>query len=672
MVIVYVNVTLWLNMSEKIRETNSIGNRLSQEIKGHKKSSKGLKTARERYHSLFENVPISLWEEDFSAVKSYIDDLRRKGIEHFREYFKNNPQDVANCVEMVRVKDINRATLKMYKAGSKKKLLSGLSQVFTEDTYHVFQEELVALAEGCTHFKTEALTRTLKGDDKYVQLTLSLAPGYEDTWERVFLSLTDITARKQAEEGLKSSHEYLERLNNSLQEVIFRIKLPERTIAYTNRAVRSVFGYEEDECLGKTTEFLYPSRKDYQNFGSLLEKTMLEQKEALHTELLMRRENGELFPAEITTTFLKEDGKITRVISILRDITRRQRAEDELRLSETRLKEAQRIAHLGDWDWDIITNELLWSDEIYRIFGLTPQQFGATYEAFLNSVHPEDREFVENAVNEALYEGRLYDINHRIILPDSAVRIIHEKGEVTFDNDGKPLRMVGTVHDITEIKRAEEELRTLSRRLVQIQEEERRTIARELHDEIGQSLTVLKLLLDRTKRLPPDNIESTLAEAEALVNGLMVQVRNLSLDLRPGMLDDLGLLPTLLWHFDNYTAKTQIKVNFKHSGLQIRFPPDVRVAAYRIVQEALTNVVRHANVPEVELAVWFDQKILWIRIQDKGNGFDTTAISLGISGGLFGMHERARSLEGELTIDSSPGMGTTIVARLPLSDREMG
>jgi len=234
------------------------------------------------------------------------------------------------------------------------------------------------------------------------------------------------------------------------------------------------------------------------------------------------------------------------------------------------------------------------------------------------------------------------------------------------------LRMVGTVHDITELKRAEEELRALSRRLVRIQEEERRTIARELHDEIGQSLTVLKLLLDRTKRIPTENIESTLVEAEAMVNGLMAQVRNLSLDLRPAMLDDLGLLPTLLWHFDNYTAKTQIKVNFKHSGLQIRFPPEVRVAAYRIVQEALTNVVRHSNVPEVDLAVWFDQNVLWMRIQDKGNGFDTTAISPGISGGLFGMHERARSLEGELIIDSSPGMGTTIVARLPLSDREMG
>jgi PAS domain S-box-containing protein len=484
--------------------------------------------------------------------------------------------------------------------------------------------------------------------------------------------MTEITDRKRAEEELKRNYEYLEKLNDSLQEVIFRVKLPERTIAYVNRAIRSIFGYEENECLGKTTEFLYPSRKEYLNFGKALENTMLKGEEALKTELSLRRQNGELFPAEITTTFLREDGKIAGVISILRDITERRQAEDRLVLSEARLTEAQRIAHLGNWDWNIVTDELLWSDEIYRIFGLAPQQFGATYESFLNSVHPEDREFVEQSVNEALYEGRPYDINHRIILPDGAVRIVHEKAEVTSDNNGKPLRMAGTVHDITELKRAEEELRTLSRSLVQIQEEERRTIARELHDEIGQSLTVLKLLLDRTKKLSPDNVESTLSEAESLIDGLMEQVRNLSLDLRPGMLDDLGLLPTLLWHFDTYAAKTQIKVNFKHSGLQMVFPAEVRVAAYRIVQEALTNVARHANVTEVDVTAWLDQNTLWIRIEDKGKGFDTTAILPGTSGGLFGMHERARALEGELTIDSRPGVGTTITAQLPLFDIETG
>jgi signal transduction histidine kinase len=177
---------------------------------------------------------------------------------------------------------------------------------------------------------------------------------------------------------------------------------------------------------------------------------------------------------------------------------------------------------------------------------------------------------------------------------------------------------------------------------------------------------VLRLLLDKAVRLPPENVASNLGEAQALVNELMGQVRDLSLDLRPGMLDDLGLLPTLLWHFDRFTAKTQVQVNFKHSGLQKRFTQEVRTAAYRIVQEALTNVVRHAKVNEVTVTAWVDRDTLWIRIQDRGIGFDPGVLPVGISGGLYGMRERARSLSGELTIESRLGTGTTITAQLPL------
>ncbi len=130
--------------------------------------------------------------------------------------------------------------------------------------------------------------------------------------------------------------------------------------------------------------------------------------------------------------------------------------------SEKSFANAQRIAHLGNWDWNIIKNEIHWSDEIYRIFGLTPQEFGATYEAFLNFVHPDDREFVKKYVNEALYERKRYSIDHRIVRPDGAERIVHEQAEVTFDETSRAVQMVGTVHDITEQKKAEMEIRKLS------------------------------------------------------------------------------------------------------------------------------------------------------------------------------------------------------------------
>ncbi|MGD9397842.1 MAG: PAS domain-containing protein, partial [Candidatus Thorarchaeota archaeon] len=130
-------------------------------------------------------------------------------------------------------------------------------------------------------------------------------------------------------------------------------------------------------------------------------------------------------------------------------------SEYRLRESEAKLAEAQRIAHLGHWVWDIVNNHIVWSDEIYRIFGLAPQEFEATYEAFLNTVHEDDRQFVRESVDKAINEDQKYSIDHRIVLPDGTIRFVHEEAEMTFDEDGKPVRMMGTVQDITERKLTE-------------------------------------------------------------------------------------------------------------------------------------------------------------------------------------------------------------------------
>jgi PAS domain S-box-containing protein len=153
-----------------------------------------------------------------------------------------------------------------------------------------------------------------------------------------------------------------------------------------------------------------------------------------------------------------------------RDITDHKQTEGSLRQSTQSLAEAQRIAHLGNWDWDIVTNELRWSDEVYRIFGLRPQEFGATYETFLASVHPEDRDAVKKAVDESLADSHTpYSIEHRVIRPEGSERIVHERGEVTFDETGKPIRMVGTVHDITERKKIELEAYRARRELLRLE-----------------------------------------------------------------------------------------------------------------------------------------------------------------------------------------------------------
>jgi PAS domain S-box-containing protein len=208
-------------------------------------------------------------------------------------------------------------------------------------------------------------------------------------------------------------------------------------------------------------------------------------------------------------------------------------------------------------------------------------------------------------------------------------------------------------------------LRRVSAQLVDAQEAERRRIARELHDEIGQLLTGLKLTLETSARLGVDGGPSGLEEAQAQINELMVRVREMSLDLRPTMLDDLGLIPALLWHFDCYTAQTKIRVVFKHAGVEgRRFAPTLETAAYRIVQESLTNAARHSGEASVTARVWADATTLGVQVEDRGAGFDPAAASRGA--GVAGMRERAASLGGELTIESSPGVGTRVTSMFPL------
>ncbi len=220
-----------------------------------------------------------------------------------------------------------------------------------------------------------------------------------------------------------------------------------------------------------------------------------------------------------------------------------------------------------------------------------------------------------------------------------------------------------------EVSQSHLQLRALSHRLIEAQESERRHIARELHDEVGQELTALMLMLSMSGGIVGKEAAERLAQAQAAVQALLNRVRSLSLDLRPSMLDDLGLMPTLSWHFDRYGAQSGVRIDFNHGGAQRRFEPEVETAAYRIVQEGLTNVARHAGVEAVEVKIYASDKALCIRIEDRGKGFDASA-DLGLSAGISGMKERAKLLGGSLIVESAVGRGTSVLAELPLSENK--
>jgi len=222
-----------------------------------------------------------------------------------------------------------------------------------------------------------------------------------------------------------------------------------------------------------------------------------------------------------------------------------------------------------------------------------------------------------------------------------------------------------------ELRSGREQLQSLTRRIVDIQEAESARLARELHDEIGQIVTGLKLTLDvATRETTAAGISGAakrLEEAGELVRDLMRRVRQMSLDLRPTALDDLGLLPALLGHFERYSRQTGITVAFHHVEIERRrFPGAVETAAYRIVQESLTNVARYADIKEVSVLIHAASDGLHLWIEDKGKGFDPQITSPYSSSGLSGMRERAIGAGGTFSINSMPDQGTTITARLPI------
>jgi signal transduction histidine kinase len=237
------------------------------------------------------------------------------------------------------------------------------------------------------------------------------------------------------------------------------------------------------------------------------------------------------------------------------------------------------------------------------------------------------------------------------------------------------VRAWGITRDITEIKQAEEErqhsldqLRALAARLESIREDERKRVAREIHDQLGQALTAIKIDLDSLMRELPGGEGQPAKRAGAIsrmVDETIRSVRRISTELRPGILDDLGLVATVEWAVEEFGTRTGTKCHLNLPEEDVAVEPDRATAIFRILQETLTNVARHAGATEVEVRLAMGDRSLTLEVHDNGKGILEEKLYHSESLGILGMRERATLLGGELTISSLPGKGTTVRVRIP-------
>jgi PAS domain S-box-containing protein len=231
-------------------------------------------------------------------------------------------------------------------------------------------------------------------------------------------------------------------------------------VTHWNPGSERLYGYTSDEMIGKSINRIIPEHSS-EGMGNIL-SLVLEGK-TFRTEAQRRRRDGSLVWVAITVSPVKDrNGVVVGCAGIHSDITARRRAAEELARRQSQLADAQRVAHIGSWEWDIARNEISWSDELYRIHGLDPDQFEASFEAFIDGVHPDDRDMVDEVVKSALAEGGPFEYHHRCVRPNGEVRALHAHGRVERDESGQPVRMFGTCQDVTELKRMEAPMRHLA------------------------------------------------------------------------------------------------------------------------------------------------------------------------------------------------------------------
>jgi PAS domain S-box-containing protein len=486
----------------------------------------------------------------------------------------------------------------------------------------------------------------------------------------------DITEEKRLEQRINLLAHTLE----SVGECVCIADSDDRLL-FVNQAFLRTYGYEEHELIGQHIRIVWSPLTPAETAGGILPATLAG---GWRGELWNRRKDGTDFPVMLATAPVRdESGRLEATVGVARDITKRRQAEEAQRRSEAHLRAAQAVAHLGSWHFDIAQNLTTCSPETHRIYRI-PLGTSVTYEWFLDAVHPDDKARVRQAWSAAL-RGEPFNIEFRILI-DGETKWVRESAEIEFDGEGNPLTGMGTVQDITDRKNVEialreseaalrqsrEELRRLAAGLFKAQEDERRRISRELHDDLSQRLAMLAVEVEMLGRDVPATaglVRDRLQSLQDQVAGLSDDVRRTAYQLHPSVLEHVGLVAALRSHCSQISKQERLRARFIHRGVPGLVPQEIALCLYRVAQEALRNAERHSGCSEASVTLTGTREGIHLSVEDRGSGFDPYLVRTQGGLGIVSMEERVRLTGGSVSIKSTPGDGTRIDVRIPLFGR---
>ena len=586
--------------------------------------------------------------------------------------FENSTLGIARADLEGKFVEANRAYCELVGYSNDELRAVTLLDLAVEEDRHSNSQLLGQLGRGDRHdFQIETRYRRKDGQIVWVHNTVSLIPGPDESSSFLMTIAKDISARRKVDDYLRKQNEALQKILDHVPLMI-SVATKEGSIRFVNREWERTLGWSLEEIIRENLDIFSLCYPDPEHRREVLK--FVAEANSEWVEFRLQTRDGQV----LDTTWARVKLSDGMSVGIGRDITARKRTEEALKRSEAYLAAGQRLSHTGSLALNVFSKELFWSEETFRIFGVDPPMSSFVLaETFLQRIHPEDRPGIEQGIKEAPKASVGYAKDYRIVLPDGSIRYIHDVIYPVANEVGQIVERYGVVMDVTERTLAElerqrsfDQLRALTARVQNAREEERKRVAREIHDELGQALTAIKIdLSSLVHDFPPEAQETKRIESISnVVDQTIKSVRRISTELRPGILDDMGLIAAVEWAAEEFEARTGTRCRLELLENDNSIDPDRATAIFRILQETLTNVARHANAASVYVRLFKEGGNVVLEVHDDGRGATEEQLSASGSLGIRGMRERALLLGGELAIRGISSQGTTVLVRIPLAE----